>query len=407
MGSQDPSGPDILNVSFNVRYEQAQYILKALSEEFERENPPIKVNLSFVRREEQYYRILSAAKSSRSPDQLDVICIDSIWIAELASDKCILPIEPYLTPEALNDIHNIMKENLTYRGKLMAMPFRCYFQILFYNADLLKKAGFSDPPVTIEDWERQMEALKGAGIVEYPLIDSWSQQECLMCEYVWMTGAYGGTLFDQKGWPIFNRGPGLQALETMVRWARKGLVNPLSLAAVEQTTESTFLQGHAAYTTDWITQTVFMNNQRFSRVYKDARMALIPVSESIRKRDGIVSSSVSGFQGLGIMRQSRHPALAWKFIQKIAAPESSYRFGEAMPIWRSVQNSERWKSRDPMSELKRRQLQSVHHRPMLRDYDRTSRILQKYLHLAIEQKLSPRESLDKAVQEITQSKLPF
>jgi multiple sugar transport system substrate-binding protein len=400
----DSTRPVVINASFNVRYEEGQYALQALTRDFERENPSVRVNLNFVRREEQYTSILSG---SRTTESLDVACIDSIWIAELASKKLILPINAFMSPASLNDIHPAIRENLTWRGKLWAMPFRCYFQVLYYNAGLLQKGGFSKPPGTLEEWERQMEVLKEHRIVNFPLIDAWSQQECVVCDYVWMTGAYGGALFDGKGWPNFNRGPGLQALETMVRWVKRGLVHSLSLASVEQTTENTFLQGHAAYTTDWITQTEFINNPKYSRVSNDAKVALIPVSESIYRKGAINSSSVSGFQGIGIMRQSRHPALAWSYIRKIASPENCRYFKEAFPIWLSVQNSNEWKSIDPLCELKQLELSSVHHRPALKNYDYTSRVLQKYLHLSLEQKLSPQEAMDKAVQEITQSKLPF
>jgi multiple sugar transport system substrate-binding protein len=400
-------GPITMNVSFILRYEEAQYAIREITKKFEEENPGIKVALHFGRRDEQYTRILSEARSQGQPDGLDVVSLDSIWITELASKKLVVPIDAYVTPRILEDIHPSIKEVFTAEGKIWAMPFRCYFQLLYYNSSILHQAGFNDPPGTIEEWEEQMEVIKEKKIVTYPLIDSWAEKECLVCEYAWMTGAYGGNLFNNKEWPIFNRGAGLKALETMVRWSDRGLVNPLSLASTEETTENPFLQGNAAFTTDWNTQYRFMIDPKYSRIYKNARVSLIPVSKEIYGKNVVNSSTVSGFQGLGITRHSRHPAQAWKYIQKLTAPENSIYFKGGFPIWLSVQNSERWKSIDPLCEIEKQQLQSLHHRPMLRVYDHTSRILQKYLHSALEQKLPPRQALDKATQEITKSRLPF
>ncbi len=102
---------------------------------------------------------------------------------------------------------------------------------------------------TIEEMEAQMRALKKSGIVKYPMIASWNQKEGLICEYVWMVGAYGGELFDSAGEPVFHRGPGgVTALETMVRWVQDGLVNPpLSLTADELLVKDVFISGKAAF----------------------------------------------------------------------------------------------------------------------------------------------------------------
>ena len=398
--------PVKLNVAINIRYENDQYPIDKLTREFEKENPGIEVRLHFTRREAQNRYIISH-KETESNEPLDVACVDSIWIAELASRHILLPLNGLISRESLNDIHPQVKELLTYRGKLSAMPFRTHFQLLFYNSKMLRDAGFNNPPKTIEEWENQMETMKTAGIVKYPLIDALSQAECIVCEFVWLTGAYGGSLFDRKGQPVFNKGAGLEALKTLVRWVKKEYINPSSMASLPENTESTFLNGNAAFTTDWLTQINVIYDPEFSRVCKEAKVALIPVSEKIYRAGSINSSSVSGYQGLGIIRSTRHPREAWNYIQKLTSPESSKNFPDNYSSWKSVQESKEMKTADSLWDLKKLEFGCLYNRPVTTDYEKISQILQKYLKLALEEKKTPQQALDQALQEINKTRSPF
>ena len=55
---------------------------------------------------------------------------------------------------------------------------------------------------------------------------------------------------------------------------------------------------------------------------------------------------------------------------------------------------------DPVMDIKAKQIANVHHRPRVPVYTETSSILQKYIHTALEMKMTPKEALDKAKAEI-------
>jgi len=93
-----------------------------------------------------------------------------------------------------------------YRDNLWAMPFLANFQLFYTNMALLHRAGFHDPPSSLEEVVNMASAAKTKGVVKYPLFDSLRKQEALVCEYVWFTGAFGGETFDENGKPIFNEG---------------------------------------------------------------------------------------------------------------------------------------------------------------------------------------------------------
>jgi len=170
----------------------------------------IKVNLEFVKYDEQHEKVVASAVAPIPT--YDVFSLDLIWTAEFASKGFCVALDDYMSPAVKEDIAPAIMDAFVFDGKTWAMPFLANFQLFFYNIDMIKKAGFDAPPKTLEEMVEQMEAIKAKGICKYPWTDSWNQKEGLTCEYVWLTGAFGGDTFDIDGKPIFNTGPGLKAL---------------------------------------------------------------------------------------------------------------------------------------------------------------------------------------------------
>ncbi|MBI2263785.1 MAG: extracellular solute-binding protein [Armatimonadetes bacterium] len=393
-----PTGPVTLHVLYMAQAGYQPPVFEAITKDFEAQNPNVKVNVSFVKYDEQHEKIVTSAASPTAT--YDVIALDLVWTAEFASRNFVLPVETRVTEKTKKDISPVIWDAFTYQDHVWAMPFLANFQLFFYNKTMLAKAGFSGPPKTIEEWEAQMVALKKKKILEYPFSDSWNQKEGLVCEYVWWTGACGGETFNEKGEPVFNQGPGLAALETMVRWVKEGLVNPVALTSDEPAAKDTFLAGEAAFTSNWTFQYKLMKDPANSRVAEDAEMGLIPVSKSIYEKAKNHTATVSGFQGLAIMANSRNPEEAWQYITHVTSPKVQASHLEEMPVWLPVQRDQGNRKKDPVLSTKSDQIEGAHHRPKLVKYPEVSSIMQRYIHQALEQKMSAKEALDKAAAEI-------
>lgn len=357
-----------------------------------------KVNITFVKYDEQHEKIVASAVAPVAT--YDVILLDLIWTAEFASKKMVVPLDEYITPEMRKDIAPAIMDAFVYNGKTWAMPFLANFQLFFYNTDMIKKAGFSAPPKTLEEMVEQMKAMKAKGIVKYPWTDSWNEKEGLVCEYVWLTGAFGGETFDANGKPVFNQGAGVKALEFMVSLLKEGLANPKCLTNDETAAKDDFISGNAAFTTNWTFQYALMNDPAVSKVVGKAEMGLIPVAQSQLSKAR--TASVSGFQGAAIMANSRKKDLAWKYVKFITSPLVQRSYLQEMPVWTSVQKSAYANMMDKTMAIKAEEIAAVHHRPKVPPYPEVSSILQRYIHLALQGKMAPKEALDKAAAEINQ-----
>ena len=155
------------------------------------------------------------------------------------------------------------------------MPWLNDCKYLFYNKKMLADTGFANPPKTWDELVTQANAIKAKGLVKYPLIWSWAQAECLMCDYTVLSAAFGGAMFDANGKPTLTAG-NKRALDFMAKTLSDGLSNPASLESTENEVLASFINGDAAFVLNW----TFVYNEALdatkSKIVKDIGVALIP-----------------------------------------------------------------------------------------------------------------------------------
>lgn len=386
----------VLNVIYMAQSGYQPEEVQKMADDFQKKTG-VKVNLNFVKYDEQYKEIIKSA-TSKEPIY-DVFSLDLIWTSEFAEKGYCIDMTDKVSSVA-DDIAPAIVDAFRYKDKIWAMPFLANFQLFFYNMEYIEKAGFKNPPKTLEEMVEQMKAMKKKNILTYPWADSWNPKEGLVCEYVWLTGAFGGDTFDNNGKPIFNTGAGLKALEFMVNLLKEGLANPISIESDEPMAKDIFISGQSAFTSNWTFQYALMNNPDVSKVVGKGKMGLLPISKDIVGKYEYNTASVSGFQGLGILSNSKNKDAAWEYIKFITSKEIQKTHLEEMPVWTSVQRDPDVLKKDETMEIKSKQIASVHHRPRVVKYTEVSAIMQKYIHSALKMEMSPKKALDKAVEEI-------
>ena len=76
-----------------------------------------------------------------------------------------------------------LRANIEYRGRLLGMPFAASSNILFYNADMLRAAGFHEPPSTLAEMAAMLPALAAGGADGFalspatPTVQNWVGQQ--------------------------------------------------------------------------------------------------------------------------------------------------------------------------------------------------------------------------------------
>lgn len=260
----------------------------------------------------QFVRLLNLHASTP-----DVYLIDVIFPGTLGED--LLDLTPYRN--AGSDTHLVeLMQNDTVRGRLVGLPFYVNVGMLYYRTDLLKKYGYSRPPVMWHELEsmaaRIQKGERAAGNKKF-----WG--------YVWQGGAYegltcnalewqvsfgGGRVIEPDGAITVNNRRTIEALEEASHWP--GTISPPSiLSYTESDSLHTFSSGNAAFLRHW--------SGALSRIH-DSEVAglfsMAPLPAGPRGRAQVVG----GFH-FAVSRYSNHPRQATQLVLYLTGKEVQMR----------------------------------------------------------------------------------
>ena len=142
-----------------------------------------------------------------------------IWPAEFATNHVLMDVTDRITPEMDKGIFPGAWTTVEYQAHRYGLPWILDTKYLFYNKDILAKAGISGPPKTWAELAQDAKVIKDKNILEQPIAWSWAQAEAAICDYATLVDAYGGKFLDDHGKPSFQTGGGLEALGDWLRAA--------------------------------------------------------------------------------------------------------------------------------------------------------------------------------------------
>ena len=372
-GGGESGGSGTLNALFMKQAAYSDTDVKSMTEQFQKQNPGIKVNLTFVAYEALHDKIVAAAPAGT----YDTVLVDVIWPAEFASKKMIV------------DITDRFPESE--RSKIFAGAF-------YYNKSMLGEAGVNSPPDTWDGVVEAARALKSEGVVEYPLVWSWAQAEALICDYTTLLGAYGGKFFDESGEPAFNSGGGLEALEFMRMTLDEKLSNPASTESLEEDVRRIISQGEAAMALNWTYMFALANDPNESQVAGQIDIAHTPKGPA-------GAPGVNGSMGIAISNGSQNQDAAWKYIQFMTSQKIQNQYAKlSLPIWKSSYDQEEVIQALPqVVPIAKVQLNDMILRPVVTNYNDVSHTLQVEIQQALTGEKSPKQALDDAANAVAET----
>lgn len=389
-GETEGGGPVTLSALFMKQAAYSDADVKNMTEQFQKQNPNIKVNLTFVAYEALHDKIVSAAPAGT----YDTVLVDVIWPAEFASKKMIVDITDRFPESERSKIFDGALKTTEYQGSYYGVPWILDTKYFFYNKEMLKEAGIAPP----DTWDAVVEAaraLKSQGVVEYPLVWSWAQAEALMCDYATLLGAYGGRFFDEGGKPAFNTGGGLQALEFMRMTLDEELSNPASTESLEEDVRRIISQGEAAMALNWTYMFALANDPNESQVAGQIEIAHTPAGPA-------GAPGVNGSMGIAVSNGSQNQDEAWRYIQFMTSQEVQNQYAKlSLPIWKSSYEEQEVVDALPqVVPVAKEQLNDMILRPIVPQYNEVSQDMQVEIQRALAGDKTPKQALDDAASSV-------
>ena len=371
-----------INALFMTQAAYSENDIRAMTSDFEKQNPDVKVNLEFVPYEALHDKIVAARGAGGNG--YDVVLFDAIWPAEFSRYDLLQDVSSRIAADEREKIFPGAMNTVVYQGKTLGMPWILDTKYLYYNKAMLDKAGIKTPPASWQQVMDDAKVLKDKGIVKYPLVWSWSQAEALVCDYTTLVSGFGGSFY-QNGKLDFSTPASLKAVTLMKTSLDQGLSNPASREYLEEDVRKAFSNGDAAFALNWTYMYNMANDPKQSKVAGD--VGIVPAPGDTPDKPG----AVNGSMGLGIAKASQHPEEAWQYIHYLTSQPVQDKYAKlSLPVWKaSYQDPAVAKGQESLIAAADKSLNVMLSRPETADYSRLSNTLQQQLQSVLQGKATP------------------
>ena len=371
-----------INALFMTQAAYSENDIRAMTSDFEKQHPDVKVNLEFVPYEALHDKIVAARGAGGNG--YDVVLFDAIWPAEFSRYDLLQDVSSRIAADEREKIFPGAMNTVVYQGKTLGMPWIHGTKYLYYNKAVLDKAGIKTPPASWQQVMDDAKVLKDKGIVKYPLVWSWSQAEALVCDYTTLVSGFGGSFY-QNGKLDFSTPASLKAVTLMKTSLDQGLSNPASREYLEEDVRKAFSNGDAAFALNWTYMYNMANDPKQSKVAGD--VGIVPAPGDTPDKPG----AVNGSMGLGIAKASQHPEEAWQYIHYLTSQPVQDKYAKlSLPVWKaSYQDPAVAKGQESLIAAADKSLNVMLSRPETADYSRLSNTLQQQLQSVLQGKATP------------------
>jgi len=282
-------------------------VMKSLSADFEQENPGI--HLKWVILEANVLRQRVTTDVATEAGQFDVVTIGNYEVPIWAKQGWLKRIDDLPADYDLDDLLEPVRESVSYRGEVFALPFYAESAMTFYRTDLFAKAGLQMPDrPTYADIARLAVKLNDPAHQQYGIClrgkPGWGENMAFVTALV---HAFGGQWFDPQWHVTIDSPPWHRAIgyySDLLRTA--GPPGATSNGFNENLV--LFASGHCAM---WIDATVaasLLYNAKQTQIAGRVSYAAMPTGEDVEAPTWLWSWD------LAVPAASKHAEAAMKFV---------------------------------------------------------------------------------------------
>jgi len=289
--------------------------MNKLVEDFEKENPGIKVKFETVPFEKIHDKLIVLVAGGNPPD---IAFVDLPWVIDFAARGALVDLTDFIKHSTIVDPEDFVEplwDAGVYKNRIYGIPMDSECMGLFYRTDMFKDVGLKSPP---KNWEEFLGAAKkltrdtdGDGRIDIYGFLLLGENPYWWYPWLWQNG---GELMNKENTQVlFNSEAGVEALKFYTELYTKYHVAPKEyIASNSWEARIPFEQGVGAMITAgaWLMGTL---NEEAPKIAGKWTTAPLP-------RGPVRSATTVAGDTLVMMRGTRHEKEAWKFMEFLARP---------------------------------------------------------------------------------------
>lgn len=265
----------------------------------------------------EFHDLVTQKLRNRDPE-MDVFFMDVIWPGEFAAAGWALPLDEYFSTAQQKEFLSAPIEANRYQGRIYGVPLFVDAGMLYFRKDLLAKYKLAPPrtwPELVDQAQLILARERDPYLTGYSA--QFKQYEGLICNMMEFIMSNGAALWDE-----LNSKSTLDSAQAKqaVRFVRDQIIRTIShrgvLAYQEPESLALFTQGKALFHRNWPYAWEVANDPQRSKIA--GRVGMMPLPSF----PGHKSVATLGGWQLGISRFSRHPQLAWQFVEHMTSREA-------------------------------------------------------------------------------------
>lgn len=291
--------------------------LRGLMDEFEKENPGVKVKLlsgPYASTREQI--VAGAAAGTMS----DVVGLDGAWVNDFAKQGAIADLSEMMDKGGYDDSKLVSQVKVD--DKTYSIPVTNFVYPMFVNQDLLGKAGINEAPKTREDFAKTAKAVTNDNVKGWALPLSLEAPNGIQNDVMPWAWASGGSML-KDGKPYLD---GNKDVEDVVKYIKElwdaQVIAPGALTMKEQDKVEEFTNGRVAMMIDSLAH---VNLIRKNNPNLKFDLAPLPAKTGYDGKRGMPFAS----WGIGISANTKHPEEAWKLVEFLLSKDVNAKLCDA------------------------------------------------------------------------------
>ncbi|MBD3168495.1 MAG: extracellular solute-binding protein [candidate division Zixibacteria bacterium] len=289
----------------------AKATVTSLIEDFQSRNPDTEVNVTDLTWGEGHSKIVVAFSSGNPPD---IIELGSDWIPEFSNRGALYDISGFTAD--IRDKH-IMWDPGIFGGKYYAVPWLLDTRVIFYNIDLMNRAGvsFEDATVSWDEFLFACQKVNGLGKDIAGFGANSFEKHRLYKKFLPFLWSAGGEVIDRMGESSLDSPEALSAFEYYLNLVKYGAID------TQSNLDQRFISGKLGFNFSggWLLKNIHNNNPELN-------FGVITVPTP----DGEMGISFAGGEYLALSSRCAHPEAAARFIKFLADPENTARLCETV-----------------------------------------------------------------------------
>jgi multiple sugar transport system substrate-binding protein len=299
-------------------------IFEGMAKDFEAANPDVDVKIEVVQWDNLQQRLTTDIAGGTAPD---IAIIGTRWLVDYVQQDIAEPLDGYITPDFKARFIEKFLEPSVLEGKTYGLPVAASARAMYYNKDLLQKAGVAQPPKTWDELVAAAEKVKALGPDTYGFALQGKEIETDAYWY-YALWTHGGELLENGKSGIAGEA-GVKAANLYKSMLDAGLTEPDPTAYNRQDIERLFKTGKVAM----ILSGPWLRGQIKTEA-PDLNYDIASIPEGSAKATYGVTDSIM------IFKSSQMKDVAWKFLSEAAFTDKwrrEFTLKEGfLPVFKSV-----------------------------------------------------------------------